>query len=118
MIKQKMSKRRRELLSSDEEIDPMIYAVNMVDCMLVLAVGFLIFSIMSIGLQSVVFSDMSTQEKSALSQAIKEKVELEMGQELNETPTIGSGSGTTGYEDLGKVYKDPQTGKMILITGG
>jgi len=117
MIKQKMSKRRKELLSSDEEIDPMIYAVNMVDCMLVLAVGFLIFSIMSMGLQSVVFSDMSTQERSELSQAIKKSVQLEMGQELNETPTVGS-SGTTGYEDLGNVYKDPQTGKMILITNG
>jgi hypothetical protein len=118
MIKQKMHKRRKELLSSDEEIDPMIYAVNMVDCMLVLAVGFLIFSIMSIGLQSVVFSDMSAEERSELSQAIKKSVELEMGQELNETPTTGSGSGSTGYEDMGTVYKDPQTGKMILITNG
>lgn len=117
MIKHKMRKRRKELLSSDEEIDPMIYAVNMVDCMLVLAVGFLIFSIMSMGLQSVVFSDMSSQEKSELSQEIKKTVRLEMGQELNETITVGSG-GTTGYEDLGTVYKDPQTGKMILITNG
>ncbi|EKF87114.1 DUF2149 domain-containing protein [Methanobacterium formicicum] len=114
MIKQKMHRRRKELLSSDEEIDPMIYAVNMVDCMLVLAVGFLIFTIMSMGLQSVVFSEMSPQEKSAVSQAIKEKVQLEMGQQINETIATGSG-GPTGYENVGKVYKDPQTGKLILI---
>ena len=44
----------------------------------------------------------------------KEKVQLEMGQEINETITTGSG-GPTGYEDVGKVYKDPQTGKLILI---
>lgn len=117
MIKQKMLKRRKELLSNDEAIDPMIYAVNMVDCMLVLAVGFLIFTIMSMGLQSVVFSEMSPQERSAVSQAIKEKVQLETGQELNETPTVGSGR-ATGYEDVGKVYKDPQTGKLIMIENG
>jgi hypothetical protein len=45
MLKKRMSKRRKKLLSSDEEIDPMIYAVNMIDCMLVLVVGFLIFTI-------------------------------------------------------------------------
>jgi hypothetical protein len=44
-----------KLLSTDDEVDPMVYAVNMVDCMLVLAVGFLIFTLMSFGMQSVVF---------------------------------------------------------------
>jgi hypothetical protein len=112
-----MLKRRNELLSNDNEIDPMIYAVNMVDCMLVLALGFLIFTIMSMDLQSVVFADLSPQEKAEVSKIIKQTVTLTMGQEINETPQIQTGSGS-GYQQMGTVYKDPQTGKLIMVTGG
>jgi hypothetical protein len=118
MLKQKMRKRRKELLSSDEEIDPMIYAVNMVDCMLVLAVGFLIFTIMSMNLQSVVFADMSPQEKMEVSQLIKQTVQVKLSQELNSTPEIQSGSGGVGYVEMGTVYKDPNTGKLIMVQDG
>ena len=58
-----LRRNRRRLLKTEEEVDPMIYAVNMVDCMLVLAVGFLVFTVMSMGMQSVVFSTASPQEK-------------------------------------------------------
>ena len=105
MLKQRRSKKRKNLLSSDEEIDPMVYAVNMIDCMLVLAVGFLIFTIMSM---SAVSSD--THE----SPIIKQVVDLNQGQELNTTPQTSSSS-TTGLTALGTVYKDPETGKMIMI---
>lgn len=115
-MKRKMAKRRKELLSSGAEIDPMIYAVNMVDCMLVLAVGFLIFSIMSMNLQSVVFADMSPQEKAEVSNLIKQTIQLKMGQEINETPQIQSGTGS-GYQEMGTVYRDPKTGKLIMIPG-
>jgi hypothetical protein len=114
MIKKRMMKRRKKLLSTDEEIDPMIYAVNMVDCMLVLAVGFLIFTIMSMGLQNVVFSDMKPQEKSDLAKKIKQSVQVTMGQEINNTP-ISQQGGTNGYVDVGRVYKDPKTGKLIMV---
>lgn len=109
-----MLRRRRRLLSTETEVDPMIYAVNMVDCMLVLAVGFLVFSIMSMGMQSVVFSDATPQEKQEMMQAIKQTVELQKGNELNETPQTESGEGK-GYTEMGKVYKDPQTGKLIMV---
>lgn len=105
------------MLSSDEQIDPMIYAVNMVDCMLVLAVGFLIFTIMSMNLQSVVFADMSPEERMELSNLIKQTVEVEMGQEINQTLEIETGSGS-GYQEMGMVYEDPQTGKLIMVPGG
>lgn len=109
--------RRRRNLSSEDEIDPMAYAVNMVDCMLVLAVGFLIFSIMSMGLQSVVFSQASPQEKQQMIQAIQQTVQVQQGQQLNQTPQSSPGSGQ-GYQEMGKVYKDPTTGKMIMVGGG
>jgi hypothetical protein len=94
----------------------MVYAVNMVDCMLVLAVGFLIFTIMSMGLQSVVFSDATPQEKQEMIEAIQKTVQVQMGKELNETPDISSGSGE-GYVEMGTVYKDPATGKLIMVGG-
>lgn len=109
-----MLRRKRRLQSSDEEIDPMTYAVNMVDCMLVLAVGFLIYGIMSMGLQSVVFSQESPQQKQEMIQQIQKTVQVQMGQELNETPQTSSGSGQ-GYVQMGTVYKDPNTGKLIMV---
>ena len=115
MLKKRMNKKRKRILSSDEEIDPMIYAVNMVDCMLVLALGFLIFTVMSMSMQSVLFSDMTPQEKQSTIQSIKQAVELNQGKEVNNT-TESSGSGA-GYEKQGIVYKDPKTGKLIMIQG-
>ncbi len=111
-----MLRRRRKLLSTNEEIDPMVYAVNMVDCMLVLAVGFLIFTIMSMGIQSVVFSDATPQEKQEMIEAIQKTVQVQQGKELNETPQTSSGSGQ-GYVEMGTVYKDPASGKLIMVGG-
>lgn len=97
MLKKRMMKRRRKLLSSDEEIDPMIYAVNMVDCMLVLAVGFLIFIILF----------MNTPQEKA--------VDIKIGKQLNITPQKSSSSSKSGLTPTGTVYTDPKTGKMILV---
>jgi hypothetical protein len=89
----------------------------MVDCMLVLAVGFLIFTVMSMNMESVVFSDMTPQEKTQVSQIIKQTVQIQMGQQLNNTPQIQANNGS-GYTEMGTVYKDPTTGKLIMIPGG
>ena len=97
-----MAKRRKELLGNDEQIDPMIYAVNMVDCMLVLAVGFLIFTI--------IFMNTSPAD-------VKQQVDLKMGQEINGTNQT-SATSEGGVTEVGKVYKDPQTGKLIMVQGG
>lgn len=106
MLKQRRFKQKQGLLSSDEEIDPMIYSVNMVDCMLVLAVGFLIFTIMFMSTPT----NVSSQEKAAMQQA----VDLNMGQEVNST-VQNSSSGQSGLSSVGTVYKDPKTGKLIMI---
>ena len=106
--------RKRRKLMSDEEVDPMVYAVNMVDCMLVLAVGFLIFTVMSFGMQSVVFSNSTPQEKQEMMKAVQQTVQVQQGKELNNTPQTQSGKGN-GYVQMGTVYKDPKTGKMIMV---
>ncbi|MGF7117581.1 DUF2149 domain-containing protein [Methanobacterium oryzae] len=115
MLKKRMLKRRRQLISSDDEIDPMIYAVNMVDTMLVLAVGFLIFTIMSMSMQSVIFEDMTPQERAELIKTIKQTVEVEMGQEINDTQIQNSSGSSSNMAEMGTVYKDPKTGKLIMV---
>jgi hypothetical protein len=104
-------------MSTDEEIDPMIYAVNMVDCMLVLAVGFLIFTVMSMNMESLVFSDMTPQEKKEVADLLKQTIDVKIGEVINQTPETQSANGS-GYVPMGTVYKDPKTGKYIMVPGG
>ncbi len=98
MLKQRKLRKGKKVLSSDEEIDPMIYSVNMVDCMLVLAVGFLIFTI--------IFMENPHQQA---------QTTIKLGQQLNITPQSTTVGTSTGYSTVGTVYKDPTTGKLILI---
>ena len=61
MVRRKQRRRR----ASDDDIDPMAGTTNLVDAMLVLALGFLIFVVISWNMQSVIFSDMSQDQKQA-----------------------------------------------------
>ncbi len=80
-----MVRRQRRILSDHEE-DPMAGSANLVDAMLVLAVGFLIFLVLSWNMQSVVFANMTPEEKQQTMEAMKNVAEVEMGKELNQTP--------------------------------
>ena len=71
---------------------------------------------MSFGMQSIVFSDATPEEKQQMMQAVKQTVEVQQGQTLNNTPQTNNGQGK-GYQQLGTVYKDPATGKMIMVGG-
>ena len=42
--------------------------------------------------------------------------EVDQGQQLNDTPDTSNSSGQ-GYTEMGKVYKDPSTGKLIMVEG-
>ena len=90
---------------------------NLVDAMLVIAVGFLVFVIISWNMQAIVFNeDMTPEQKQQVMQSIKSVSEVNQGQELNETPDTSNSSGQ-GYTEMGKVYKDPSTGKLIMVEG-
>jgi hypothetical protein len=108
-------RRKRRILADNDE-DPLAGTTNLVDAMLVLAVGFLIFLVVSWNMQSVVFSSASPEEKKQTMQAMQKAAEVQMGQQLNSTPQTQSGQGS-GYAELGKVYKDPKTGKLIMVEG-
>lgn len=115
MVLMVRKKQRRRKLSQGEE-DPMAGTSNLVDAMLVIAVGFLIFVVMSWNMQNIVFSDMSQEQKQATMEAMKQVSEVDQGQELNDTPDSSQSSGQ-GYTEMGKVYKDPSTGKLIMVEG-
>jgi hypothetical protein len=89
---------------------------NLVDAMLVIAVGFLIFVVISWNMQSVIFQDTSHEQNQAIQNSQANITEVTEGQELNETPESSESSGQ-GYMEMGKVYKDPSTGKLIMVEG-
>ena len=112
MVRRKQRRRR----ASDDDIDPMAGTTNIVDAMLFLALGFLIFVVISWNMQSVIFSDMSQDQKQAVMESMKQVSEVTQGQELNDTPDTSQSSGQ-GFTELGKVYKDPSSGKLIMVEG-
>ncbi len=101
-------------LSEDSE-DPMAGTANLVDAMLVIAVGLLVFLVISWNMQGVIFSDMTQEEKQNVMQQMSEVSEVEQGQQLNETPDVSNMSGQ-GYTEMGKVYQD-SSGKIIMVEG-
>ena len=109
MVRDKSKKRFTE-----GEEDPMAGTSNLVDAMLVIAVGLLIFVVISWNMQSVVFQDNPQQQ--AIDQSSPDVTEVEEGQVLNETPDTSDSSGQ-GYMEMGTVYKDPSTGKLIMVEG-
>lgn len=105
-----MSLKRSRMRSSDEDLDPMSSITNMTDLMLVLAVGFLIFAVMSTGMQDILENNQQS------SQASLETVEIEPGQEITEQ-LEQIDSSTSGYQRTGTVYTDPKTGKQYMTAG-
>jgi hypothetical protein len=110
MVREKNRKRFAE-----GEEDPMAGTSNLVDAMLVIAVGLLIFVVISWNMQSVVFQDNQNPQSQAV-QDSSQVTEVSEGQVLNETPDTSDSSGQ-GYMEMGKVYKDPSTGKLIMVEG-
>ena len=86
MVRKKSRRRKRQ------EEDPMAGTTNLVDAMLVLALGFLIFAVIGWNLQSVIFSDMSPEERQATMESIKDITNVTQGEKLNETPDTSNSS--------------------------
>ena len=112
-----MVRKKQRRRSNRVEEDPMAGTANLVDAMLVIAVGFLVFVFFSWNMQAIVFNeDMTPEQKQQVMQSIKSVSEVNQGQQLNETPDTSNSSGQ-GYTEMGKVYKDPSTGKLIMVEG-
>ncbi|MGM9535102.1 MAG: DUF2149 domain-containing protein [Intestinibacter sp.] len=88
-----------------EDINPMDGIANLVDAMLVLAVGIMLALIMNWNV------DIGVSEE-----YLKENAqELEAVEDLNQDQTEDVTS-DEGLQEMGKVYKDPKTGKLYMIT--
>jgi len=102
-----MSKKKRRFLDDGDEEDPTSGIINLTDCMLVLAVGFLVFAIMALHGNPALISESSG--------SVQNTVTVNgQSQSLNNTTENGSSTGN-GYEQVGTVYKDPDTGKLIMV---
>ncbi|BDZ67496.1 DUF2149 domain-containing protein [Methanobacterium ferruginis] len=101
-----MSKRRK-FLDADSDDDPTSGIANMTDSMLVLAVGFLIFAVIALQSNPALISSSSGSSQST--------VPVSTGETLNETPENESGS-SGGYQEVGTVYKDPETGELVMVS--
>ena len=112
-----MIRRRKGKFLNQGEEDPMAGTSNLVDAMLVIAVGLLVFLVISWNMQNIVFNEnMDEQQRQKVKNAIDEVSQLDQGEELNETPDISKSSGS-GYTEMGKVYRDSETGKLIMVEG-
>lgn len=86
---------RRSRFDSPEE-EPLGPLANLADIMLVFAVGLMVALAAS--------RDGETSGG----------MDLDAGRELPEVPS-GMGEAGSGYESVGRVYRDPESGRMILI---
>ena len=99
-----MSDRWRSSSFDAQDDEPLGPLANLVDIMLVFACG-LIAALVAVSPE--------LQQHFQL----KENAEIQQGKELPEVPDSLQQKlqGGEGYESLGRVYKDPETGKLILI---
>lgn len=109
-----MLRKRRILLKLKEDVDPMAGAANLVDAMLVFACGLLVMLVISWNLQSVIFSNTTQEEKRMILETLKRVVQIKKGKELDSLPDVIKGRGE-GYQEEGTVYRDPRTGKLIMV---
>ncbi|HEY0061189.1 MAG TPA: DUF2149 domain-containing protein [Telluria sp.] len=80
----------------DSDEDPRASLVNLVDVMLVFACG--LIAALAAGTQS----------------ALKAPKPVDKGQEISR-PASGITHNGSGYDRVGEVFRDPKTGKLVLI---
>ncbi len=88
----------------EPEMEPLGPLANLVDIMLVFACGLIAALAASQGGVQGSLEELTQQE-------------VEKGRELADVPEQVGGSGS-GYEAMGRVYRDPDSGKLIMIQGG
>ena len=99
--------RKRRRISESEDDDPMGGLNNLSDAMLVLALGFLIFAIMALSANPNMISDATSSTTKDVSTA----------DTFTQNYTDAGGLEDSGYSEVGKVYQDPNTGELVLVSG-
>lgn len=94
---------------AEQESDPLAGFANIMDVMLVFSLGLML---------ALVAQSPELQQKLNITAAHK-TLEVKAGKELTQMPAQldqALKGQTQGMESLGQVYKDPKTGKLILIS--
>ncbi|MGR4067621.1 DUF2149 domain-containing protein [Halomonas sp. LR3S48] len=91
--------RRSRFDTADEE--PMGPLANLADIMLVFAVGLMV-------------ALAAAHEGKAEGADTSGGMDVETGREMPELPA-GMGEAGSGFESVGRVYRDPESGRLILI---
>ncbi|MGN0177733.1 MAG: DUF2149 domain-containing protein [Methanobrevibacter sp.] len=97
--------RKRRRISESVDDDPMGGLSNLSDAMLVLALGFLIFAIMALSVNP----DMITEQT--------QTQDVSTENTFTQNYTDAAGMEDSGYNEVGKVYEDPSTGKLVMVSG-
>ena len=97
--------RKKRRISESIDDDPMAGLNNLSDAMLVLALGFLIFAIMALSANpDMITNTAQTQDVSS-------------ADSFNQNYTDAGGLEDSGYSEVGKVYQDPTTGELVMVSG-
>ncbi|HIQ14331.1 MAG TPA: DUF2149 domain-containing protein [Leucothrix sp.] len=96
---------------AEQDTDPLTGFANIMDVMLVFALGLML---------ALIAQSNDLREHFSLDPKLKEKQKINVttGNELVETPESIKNAlegGADGMQSMGQVYKDPKTGKLILI---
>ena len=97
--------RKRRRISEDTDDDPMGGLNNLSDAMLVLALGFLIFAIMALSVNPDMISESSSSTQ-----------DVSTADTFSQNYTDAGGIEDSGYNEIGKVYQDPTTGELVMVS--
>ena len=94
---------------SEQDTDPLAGFANIMDVMLVFALGLMV---------ALLSQSQSLQQSFNINDAQLNGMEISKGKELMDVPEAVKDkmqSKGSGMESLGTVYRDPETGKLILV---
>lgn len=103
-----MLRKRGRKLQSGEEFDPLSSLANLADVMFVFSVGLLV------ALINVYNVSPTTTSSSSAGKPKQAIVDVKQGKEMESLPQVYSKTGS-GFEEMGTVFKDPKTGKLIMV---
>lgn len=99
--------RKKRRINSSEDDDPMAGISNLSDAMLVLALGFLIFAIMALSVNPDIVSDATSSQSTE---------QVSTGETFEGNTSNDGAMEDDGYSEVGKVYKDPYTGELVMVS--
>ncbi|HBW35183.1 MAG: hypothetical protein VR66_05385 [Peptococcaceae bacterium BRH_c23] len=102
-----MLRKRGRKLQSEEDFNPLSSLANLADVMFVFSVGLIVALINVYNVSPSSSSSSAGKPKQAI-------VDVKQGKEMESLPQVDSKTGS-GFEEMGTVFKDPKTGKLIMV---